>query len=131
MRKREVIELRYRIDYAGWSCTSNDHQQGTIVKRDCENASESKSMAWLREHMHESIPDTVEKLNKKLVGHYQYYGIYGNWISLKKFYSYVKYELWRTKRRRDQSCWLTWEKFKGIMRIYPIAWPRVYLTSAY
>lgn len=85
---------------------------------------------WLREHMHESIPDTVEKLNKKLVGHYQYYGIYGNWVSLKKFYSYVKYELWRTKRRRDQSCWLTWGKFKEIMRIYPIAWPRVYLTNA-
>lgn len=86
---------------------------------------------WLREHMHESIPDTVQKLNKKLVGHYQYYGIYGNWVSLKKFYSYVKYELWRTKRRRDQSCWLTWEKFKEIMRTYPIAWPRVYLTNAY
>ena len=52
---------------------------------------------WLRGHMHESIPETVEKLNKKLnkklVGHYRYYGIYGNWISLKKFYSYVKYEL--------------------------------------
>lgn len=87
--------------------------------------------AWLKEHMHESIPDTVEKLNKKLVGHYRYYGIYGNWISLKKFYSYVKYELWKTKRRRDQSCWLTWEKFKRILRIYPIAWPKVYLTSAY
>ena len=47
---------------------------------------------WLREHMHESIPDTIEKLNKKLVGHYRYYGIYGNWIGLKKSYSYVKYE---------------------------------------
>lgn len=86
---------------------------------------------WLREHMHESIPETIEKLNRKLVGHYRYYGIYGNWISLKKFYSYVKHELWKTKRRRDQSCWLTWEKFKGIVRIYPIAWPKVYLTSAY
>lgn len=26
---------------------------------------------WLREHMHESIPETIEKLNKKLVGHYR------------------------------------------------------------
>lgn len=86
---------------------------------------------WLREHMHESIPDTIEKLNKKLIGHYRYYGIYGNWISLEKFYNYVKTELWRTKRRRDQSRWLTWEKFKGILRIYPIAGPKVYLTSAY
>ena len=86
---------------------------------------------WLREHMHEGIPQTIEVLNKKLTGHYRYYGIYGNWISLKKFYSYVKWELFKTKRRRDQSCWLTWEKFKEIMKIHPLAWPRVYLTSAY
>ena len=86
---------------------------------------------WLWEHMHESIPNTIETLNKKLTGHYRYYGIYGNWISLKKFYSYVKWELFKTKRRRDQSCWLTWQKFKEILRIYPLEWPRVYLTSAY
>ena len=87
--------------------------------------------AWLREHMHESIPKTIDSLNKKLIGHYRYYGIYGNWISLKKFYSYVKWELFQTKRRRDQSCWLTWAKFKAILKIYPVAWPKVYLTSAY
>lgn len=86
---------------------------------------------WLRKKMHESIPNTIKALNRKLIGHYRYYGIYGNWISLKKFYCYVKWELFRTKRRRDQSCWLTWEKFKKILRIYPIQWPKIYLTSAY
>lgn len=86
---------------------------------------------WLREHIHESIPETIEKLNKKLTGHYRYYGIYGNWISLKKFYRYVKYELWKTKRRRDQSRWLTWGKYAEILRIYPIAGPKVYLKTAY
>lgn len=98
-----------------------------------KNAKQKRQAAkeWLREHMHESIPTTIEKLNRKLLGHYRYYGIYGNWISLKKFYSYVKYELWRTKRRRDQTCWLTWGKYKEILRIHPIVWPKVYLTSAY
>ena len=86
---------------------------------------------WLKEHMHESVPETIEKLNKKLTGHYRYYGIYGNWISLKKFYRYVKYELWKTKRRRDQSRWLTWRKYAEILRIYPIAGPKVYLKTAY
>jgi hypothetical protein len=47
MRKREVIELRNKIDCVGWSCTSNGHQQGTVVKRDCENTPESKSTAYL------------------------------------------------------------------------------------
>ena len=79
---------------------------------------------WLREQMHKSIRETIETLNKKLEGHYRYYGIYGNWISLSKFYRYVKWELFRTKRRRDQTCWLTWAKFREILRIYPIAYPK-------
>ncbi len=46
-RKREVIELRYRIDCVGRLFTSVGRQQGTVVKRDCENTPESKSMAYL------------------------------------------------------------------------------------
>ena len=47
MRKREVIELRYRIDCVGRLFTSVGRQQGTVVKRDCEDTPESKSMAYL------------------------------------------------------------------------------------
>ena len=47
MRKREAIELRYRIDCVGWLCTSNGHQQGAVAMRDCENTPESKSAAYL------------------------------------------------------------------------------------
>ena len=47
MRKREVIELRYRIDCVGRLGTSASRQQGTVVKRDCEDTLESKSMAHL------------------------------------------------------------------------------------
>lgn len=63
---------------------------------------------WIWEHMHESIADTIEALNVKLTGHYRYYGIYGNYIGLQKYYKYVRQELWKSKRRRDQTYWLTW-----------------------
>lgn len=86
---------------------------------------------WLREHMHESIPETIRKLNKKMIGHYRYYGIYGNFIGLNKFYQYVKQQLYFTKRRRDQSRWLTWKKLGQILKVYPIASPKIYITSAY
>jgi len=81
--------------------------------------------------MHESIPDTIKKLNVKLNGHYRYYGIYGNFISLKKFYWYIKEMLRKIKRRRDQSGWLTWEKYKAILKIYPLEYPKIFLKSAY
>ena len=86
---------------------------------------------WLKEHMHESIPETIRKLNKKMIGHYRYYGIYGNFIGLKKFYKYVRQQLYFTKRRRDQSLWLTWKKLGQILKVYPIASPKIYITSAY
>lgn len=86
---------------------------------------------WLKEHMHESIPETIRKLNKKMIGHYRYYGIYGNFIGLNKFYKYVRQQLHFTKRRRDQSLWLTWKKLGQILKVYPIASPKIYITSAY
>lgn len=86
---------------------------------------------WLKEHMHESIPETISKLNKKMIGHYRYYGIYGNFIGLNKFYQYVRQQLYFTKRRRDQSRWLTWKKLGQILKFYPIASPKIYITSAY
>ena len=58
---------------------------------------------WLREHMHESIPETIRKLNKKMIGHYRYYGIYGNFIGLNKFYQYVKQQLGTTSRKRTHK----------------------------
>lgn len=66
---------------------------------------------WLWEHMHESIKDTIEALNVRLTGHYRYYGIYGNFVGLLKFYKYVLVELRKSKRRRDQTNWLTWNKY--------------------
>lgn len=66
---------------------------------------------WLWEHMHESIKDTIEALNVRLTGHYRYYGIYGNYVGLLKFYKYVLVELRKSKRRRDQTNWLTRNKY--------------------
>lgn len=47
MRKREVIELRYKIDCVGRLCTSNGRQQGVFAMREYENTPESESMAYL------------------------------------------------------------------------------------
>lgn len=86
---------------------------------------------WIWEHMHESISDTIEALSVKLAGHYRYYGIYGNYIGLQKYYKYVREELWKSKRRRDQTYWLTWRKYRDILKLHPLEYPRIYLKSAY
>lgn len=86
---------------------------------------------WLWEHMHESIKDTIEALNVRLTGHYRYYGIYGNYVGLLKFYKYVLVELRKSKRCRDQTNWLTWNKYINILKIHLLECPKIYLNSAY
>lgn len=124
------------FDFLGFTHINGKSHWGKycVIHRTSKKKLKAKREAvkqWLKEHMHESIPDTVKALNRKLIGHYNYYGIYGNWISLEKFYWYVKSELFKSKRRRDQSKWLTWEKFKEIHRMFPLVWPRIKLTKAY
>ena len=80
--------------------------------------------------MHDSIPETIEQLNRKLVGHYNYYGI-RELDKPKEILQLCKMGAFQDKRRRDQSCWLTWAKFKEITRIHPLEWPKIRLTSAY
>ena len=86
---------------------------------------------WLWDHMHESIKDTIKALNVKLTGHYRYCGIYGNFVGLLKFYKYVLVELRKSKRRRDQTNWLTRNKYINILKIHPLECPKIYLNSAY
>ena len=86
---------------------------------------------WIWEYMHESIADTIEALNVKLTGYYRYYRIYGNYVGIQKYYRDVFRELWKSKRRRDQTYWLTWSKYTNILKIHPLANPRMYLNSAY
>ncbi len=38
---------------------------------------------------------------------------------------------YRSKRRRDQTYWLTWRKYSNILKIHLLEYPRIYLKSAY
>ena len=66
---------------------------------------------WLKHRMHESIVQTLEKLKLALQGHYNYYGVNGNFISMDKFRWYAMKTTWRTLCRRSQKKSLQWDKF--------------------
>ena len=46
---------------------------------------------WMHDNMHGPIIDVGLSIRKKIIGHYAYYGINGNYSSLVKYYKYVKY----------------------------------------
>ncbi|MCP4902792.1 MAG: hypothetical protein GY906_38005, partial [bacterium] len=76
---------------------------------------------WCRDNRHLPIAEQHKKLNEKLRGHYAYYGVTGNSGSLTRFLHEVgpRWRRWLNRRNRIRS--LTWEKFLGILRRYPLA----------
>lgn len=81
---------------------------------------------WLKENMHEKLVDVIERLNKKLVGMYAYYGINGMFKDLMGIYKYAKYGLYRTMCRRSQKK-IKVSKYMLILERIPIAKPKIYV----
>lgn len=79
---------------------------------------------WARKNMHNPIDGIMQTLNRKLEGHYNYYGINGNYSSIKKFFIYAKYTMFRILNRRSQKHHMKYKDFIRIWKYY-INLPRI------
>jgi len=85
----------------------------------------SRIWQWCRNNRHEPLKEQYRMLCLKLRGHYQYYGIRGNYRCLELL-------LWKAKRawrywlsRRSSKSYIQWEKFLRILARYPLPAPRI------
>lgn len=83
---------------------------------------------WCRRYRHLPVAVQHLKLVSKLRGHYQFYGIRGNWRQLDRFVRLVEvaWKYWLS--RRDQRGQVSWYRFKLLLRRYPLPPPRLRLT---
>ena len=101
-----------------------DYRVGIRTSQKKLKSKRSAVKSWLKEHMHDKIESLMNTLNRKLQGHYQYYGVNGNYKALQGFEYYVKYTLYKTLRRRSQKDHTSWEKIAILWRRY-IKPPRI------
>ncbi len=80
---------------------------------------------WLRANMHEGFLKTLERLNRKMIGHYAYYGVNGNQKGIMKFYKYAVDTLYKTMTRRSQRAYLSWRRYMALLRKHPIVKPQI------
>ena len=80
---------------------------------------------WCKRHRHDPVSEQQKTLNAKLRGHYQYYGRPTNYRSIGQFYRRVQriWKEWLGRRTRGKR--LTWERFKDILRQFPLLLPRI------
>jgi RNA-directed DNA polymerase len=84
-----------------------------------------KVSLWCRRHRHDPVGEQQRKLNQQLQGHYAYYGVTGNFSSLKSYQELVKriWRYWLNRRNRERS--LTWAMMGRLLQRYPLARPRI------
>jgi len=85
----------------------------------------TKKQVFCRRNRHEPVREQQQALNRKLKGHYNYYGITWNYQALKKF-SYQVQVCWRKwLNRRGARRPMSWERFEKLLRHYPLLKPRI------
>jgi RNA-directed DNA polymerase len=78
---------------------------------------------WCRANRHAPLRVQRDELNRKLKGHYGYYGITGNYDALVRFYRGVC-QLWRKwLSRRSHRGRRPWEWFNALLERLPLARP--------
>lgn len=82
---------------------------------------------WLYANNDLPVKELIEKLNKKLVGHYRYYGVSHNGKKLGSFLHFTQRYLCKALNRRSQKKSYTWDGFADMLKVYPLAKPKIYV----
>lgn len=90
-------------------------------------AAKCKEMnAWLKSVRNRaSTKEWWKILAAKLRGHFRYYGVSENYVSLWRFYRRTLYMVKKWLNRRSQKRKMNWERFTEYLRHYPLPIPQI------
>ena len=122
------------FDFLGFTLINGKTLTGKyrVVYRTSKKKLKAKKQAvkeWLKENIHGKPLDTIEKLNRKLAGHYAYYGINGNFEGLMKFYWFIVTTFYEILTRRSQRAYLTRKRYYSLLEKHPIVKPKLYVNT--
>ena len=117
--KRETFSFLGFTHYWGKSRKGN-----WVIMRSTEKGRFARALKrvsdWCRRNRHLPISEQLHELTRKLMGHYAYYGITGNFRSLANFRIQVICVWQKWLSRRSRSGGITWEKFNLLLQRYPL-----------
>ena len=124
------VEGNSRFDFLGFEFRwGYNRQRKPQIKRRTSREKLYKSIVeltkWCREHRDYPIQEIFRKMNVKLRGYYNYYGMIGNYESLKEFFYHVKRILFKWLNRRSERRSYNWNGFNDLMKHFGLLRPRI------
>jgi len=80
---------------------------------------------WCRQHRHEPVREQWAALRRKLLGHYGYFGITGNFRALDNLRHWVIAAWRKWLSRRSQRAWISWDVMMRLLARYPLPEPHI------
>jgi len=135
--KTQIMEFSHckakaktKFDFLGFEFRWGVNRWGKpILKRRTSRSKLRASLAnfkvWFQKHS--GLPKKLlfAKLNRKLLGYYNYFGVTGNFQSLNSFVYQVKGLFFKWLNERSQRKSYNWKGFKELVKCFEIAKPRI------
>ncbi len=100
---------------------------GRVTDRKRFRAKIKETVGWLKKVRNLLTGKEIWRvLSAKLRGHFQYYGVSGNYQGMKRFYFLTVRAAYRWLNRRSQKKSFNWEEFREYLRNYPLPKPKIF-----
>lgn len=80
---------------------------------------------WCRRYRHLPVQEQHAALTRRLLGHFNYFGVNGNFRSLTLLVRMTERVWFKWLGRRSQRARLTWDRFCALRKHYPLPRPRI------
>jgi group II intron reverse transcriptase/maturase len=123
--------MRRRFTFLGFEFFWKVDRKGTprVMRRTARKRLQracGRIKEWIQSNRHLLVRDFFEGLNRRLRGHYNYYGVHGNSRSLYRFFDWAKQCTFKwLNRRGGKRRSYTWARFAQLLEIVQIAKPRI------
>ena len=125
------LSMRRRFSFLGFEFFWKKDRQGAprVVRRTARKklqASCRRIKEWIKLNRHLRGNEFFRRLNVRLRGHYNYYGVRGNFRSLQRYFDWaVECTFKWLNRRGGKRRSFTWEKFQQVLEHVNIERPRI------
>jgi len=109
-----------------WRRTRTGHwRMGCKTRRASLRRAKQAIYDWCRRHRHQPVEAQHAALGRRLRGHFNYFGVNGNFPSLLRRVEATKRAWYKWLCRRSQRKRLTWERLTDLLRQMPLPRPRI------
>lgn len=119
------------FDFLGFTHYCSKSRKGWFrVKRKTSRKKFRKKVSdmnrWVKKSRGMKVSLLIKKVNQKLRGHYQYYGITDNSQMMVKFCYETRRALFKWLNRRSQRRSYNWDEFNELLKYCPLEQPKIY-----